>query len=123
MGLKLFLDDNRPSPTGWTPTRTAEEAKLHLLHGDVDNLSLDCDLDAPHCPTCQFSCGHRGGAAPNSCSRGCSCHRAGDETGGDLLHWMVQTGRWPHEKPTVHSHNLVESLKMKKLIDEKYPKG
>ena len=113
----LYLDDNRETPEGWRPVHTAEEAKLHLLTGPVDRMSLDFDLDNPHCDTCNFACGLREGG----CRHGCSCHAQGDENGLDLLQWMKDTGRWPRQRPTVHSHNLLGGLKMKFFIHHNYP--
>jgi hypothetical protein len=116
--MHLYVDDNRTTPNGWARAHTAEEAKLHLLHGDVDQMSIDYDLDMPHCPTCQFQCGHREGG----CGHGCNCHSAGDETGLHLVSWMASTGHWPKQMPLVHSHNLDGSLRMKKLIQDSYPR-
>lgn len=42
--MKLFLDDLRPAPDGWTHARTASEAITHLQRGGVTALSLDHDL-------------------------------------------------------------------------------
>jgi hypothetical protein len=121
MGLSLWLDDNRPVPAGWRAARTAEEAKLHLLHGDVDQMSLDYDLDAPPCDKCQFQCGQHEAEAGLKCKHGCNCHEAGDENGLHLLQWMQQTGHWPKQKPTVHSANLDGALRMKKFVEQHWP--
>jgi hypothetical protein len=46
--MKLYLDDQRPAPAGWTLARTADEA-IHLLRlGGVTEMSLDYDLGDPH---------------------------------------------------------------------------
>jgi len=121
MGIKIWLDDNRPIPEGHTGARTAEEAKLHLMHGNVESASLDYDLDAPHCDKCQFACGQHESEAGNKCRHGCNCHSDGDENGLDLLHWMKATGKWPQRKPTVHSANLDGALRMKKFVEDNYP--
>jgi hypothetical protein len=127
MGLRIFLDDNRQTTPGWDRAYTAEDVKLHLIHNDVDDLSIDHDLDLPKCPKCQFNCGHRGHhgqpgpVLTPGCKHKCDCHSAGDETGLDLTKWMVGTGRWPKNKPTCHSHNLDNSLRIKKLIEDNYP--
>jgi hypothetical protein len=127
MGLRCYLDDNRSTPPGWDRAHTAEDVKLHLLHGDVEALSLDYDLDQPHCETCQFQCGHHGhnhpdGQPPKDCAHKCACHEAGDETGLDLVRWMAETGRWPSSKPVIHSANLHGGMKMAALIDQHYPR-
>lgn len=124
--MRLYLDDNRPTPEGWVRAHTAEDVKLHLLHGSVEDLSIDHDLDMPECQTCQFQCGHHGhdhpdGKPPADCAHGCACHEAGDETGLDLTKWMVATGRWPKNRPTVHSHNLHNGMKIAALIGEHFP--
>lgn len=86
-------------------------------------MSLDHDLDAPHCGKCKFDCGIHEAEKNNSCKHGCDCHRDGDENGLDLLHWMHQAGRWPKEKPKVHSANLVGALRMKRFIAQHWPGG
>jgi hypothetical protein len=117
MPVDLYLDDNRPTPEGWKRAHTAEEAKTHLLVGSVNRLSLDFDLDNPPCERCSFDCGLR----ETGCRHGCDCHRQGDETGLDLLHWMREHNRWPQKKPTVHSHNIIGALRMKHFIDQHFP--
>lgn len=42
--MRLWLDDLRPAPDGWTHARTAAEAMALLAHGDVEEVSLDHDL-------------------------------------------------------------------------------
>lgn len=42
--IKLFLDDERPCPDGWTPAKTAKEAISLLESCCVTDLSLDHDL-------------------------------------------------------------------------------
>jgi hypothetical protein len=113
----IYLDDNRPTPEGWKAAHTAEEAKLHLMAGPVDQMSFDYDLDNPECSKCQFACGLREGG----CRAKCDCHKAGDENGLALLHWMKAHHRWPKQRPTVHSHNLKGALAMKAFIAQHYP--
>lgn len=45
--MRLYLDNQRPAPAGWTLARNLDEAKKLLEHGGVDRLSLDYDLDRP----------------------------------------------------------------------------
>ena len=118
MGTQLYLDDNRPTPEGWKRANNAEEAKLHLLTGNVDKMSLDYDLDNPHCDKCQFACGLR----ETGCRHNCNCHSNGQENGLDVLHWMKKTGRWPTQPPDVHSHNILGGLRMKAFIKYHYPR-
>ena len=42
--MKVFLDDERIAPVGWTPVRWPDEAIALLEQGDVDEISLDHDL-------------------------------------------------------------------------------
>lgn len=49
--MRVFLDDERPAPPGWTLVRTAEEAIALLESGQVEQLSLDHDLGTPDGPT------------------------------------------------------------------------
>jgi hypothetical protein len=46
--MRLYLDDHRPAPQGWTLARTADEAIDYLRQGQVTDLSLDYDLGDPH---------------------------------------------------------------------------
>jgi hypothetical protein len=45
MKLKLYLDDERVEPIGWVRVSTAANAIAILQTGQVDELSLDHDLD------------------------------------------------------------------------------
>lgn len=45
--VKIYLDDNRLAPVGWTLVRTADEAIAKLRQGDVTEVSLDYDLGDP----------------------------------------------------------------------------
>ena len=47
ISLKIFLDDLRPAPEGWTPAYTASEAIALLADGQVEAISLDHDLGEP----------------------------------------------------------------------------
>ena len=42
--MKVFLDDERPTPDGWQPVRWPEEAIGLLETGTVTHISLDHDL-------------------------------------------------------------------------------
>jgi len=49
--VRLYLDDERPCPTGWVLVKTAEEAILMLDNEQVEEISLDHDLgDLDHDP-------------------------------------------------------------------------
>ena len=42
--MKLYLDDKRQTPPGWTRAYTAQETIDYLKTGEVEELSLDHDL-------------------------------------------------------------------------------
>ncbi|MFN3240110.1 MAG: cyclic-phosphate processing receiver domain-containing protein [Planctomycetota bacterium] len=42
--MRVFLDDERVPPDGWTLVRWPDEAIRLLEHGDVEEISLDHDL-------------------------------------------------------------------------------
>lgn len=46
--MKVYLDDERKEPEGWTRTRTAAETIELLKTGRVTHLSLDHDLAFEH---------------------------------------------------------------------------
>lgn len=46
--MKVYLDDQRPAPNGWTLARNADEAIALLRKGTVTELSLDYDLGDPY---------------------------------------------------------------------------
>lgn len=43
--MKLWLDDTRAAPDGWTWSKTAKDAIKHLKGGSVTHVSLDHDLN------------------------------------------------------------------------------
>jgi hypothetical protein len=42
--MKIYLDDERPCPAGWTPARWPDEVIALLQTGGVTHVSLDHDL-------------------------------------------------------------------------------
>ena len=42
--MKVYLDDERPAPEGWTQTRWPEDTIRLLETGEVTHVSLDHDL-------------------------------------------------------------------------------
>ena len=42
--MKLWVDDEREAPKGWTWVRTSEEAITHLVNHKVSEMSLDYTL-------------------------------------------------------------------------------
>jgi hypothetical protein len=93
--VKVWLDDVRSAPGGWTHVTTPEEAIELLRSGEVEEVSLDHDL---------------GLASAES-----------ERTGYDVLAWLEQTvatGTWEHEVPVirVHSANPVGWRRMEQAI-------
>lgn len=89
--LKVFLDDERPVPDGWTLARWPEDAIAFLQTGLVTHLSLDHDLgDDEH------------------------------GTGNDVVLWVeeaVATTGFISPVMTVHSANASARLKMQAGIE------
>lgn len=91
-GVKVFLDDLRPAPSGWTLVRWPEEAIEILKMGEVDELSLDHDLgDDEH------------------------------GTGYDVLTWLEEAvatqGFVPPQRIVIHSANTSARQKMQAAIE------
>ncbi|KMV15988.1 hypothetical protein ACT17_22590 [Mycolicibacterium conceptionense] len=42
--MKLWIDDERPAPDGWTWAKTSATALTHLARGEVCEVSFDHDL-------------------------------------------------------------------------------
>ena len=91
--MKLWLDDVRPAPPGWTHARTVDEAQTWLATGVVEEASLDHDL---------------GFEQPD---------------GSMLVRWMAMTGHWPKQRPVVHSMNPVGRVYMVGVIDRYFGTG
>lgn len=117
--MNLYLDDMRPVPAGWVLAKTVEEAKAHLLTGNVVHASLDHDLGA--CHDCYAAMGV---STPEEWlnkteyQRMPNCDHFG--TGYTLVCWMEETGNWPKEKPAVHSANPAGRSKMLQAINKHY---
>lgn len=109
----LFVDDVRKVPDGWQVARTIEDAKILLETGRVNRLSLDHDMGA--CADCVRAGKHIGDMSTPQTTfmNWCSHH----EDGTKLVNWIIATGNWPMQKPTVHSANPVGAQRMRQLID------
>jgi hypothetical protein len=80
--MRVWLDDVRQAPEGWTHVKTPEEVIKLLGSGEVEEISLDHDL---------------GLTAPKS-----------ERTGYDVLAWLeeaVATGAWKHPVPVIRIHS------------------
>lgn len=117
-GISVWLDDNRPAPVGWVQAQNVAAAQNLLLHGNVEDLSLDYDLDNPPCSICDFKCGK---IDESECKNKCLCHRNGKLNGSNLIDWMKQSGVWPKHKPVVHSTNARGRQAMELVINQSFP--
>lgn len=93
--MKIYLDDVRPCPNGWTLVRWPEEA-IELLKnnpGKVEALSLDHDL---------------------------ACAQTPERTGYDVLVWLeeqvIANKFMPPHYIRVHSDNASAAAKMRAAI-------
>ena len=102
--IKLWLDDERPCPEGFTHARTAVEAIRLMAEHDVEEADLDHDLG--HCDACTGCQGYK-----STC--GCACHW----TGYTVVLWMAASGTWPTKKPRVHSANPAGAANMRAVIE------
>lgn len=93
---RLWLDDVRPAPVGWTRATSVAEAVYAMERFAVVEASLDHDLGA--CKPCLA----KGGEAAATLH----CPHVPD--GYAFVQWMAEHGRWPTAKP---SRPLAESLR------------
>lgn len=98
--IKLWLDDkldeaeNRKTPPGWTPAKTADAAQAILETGEVYCASFDHDLGDENA-----------------------------RSGYDLVKWMCEFGVWPPGGVSIHSDNSVGVRNMSQLIERYSPYG
>jgi hypothetical protein len=101
--MKLWHDDVRPPPEGWVWARTNEAAKELLLTGKVEEISLDHDLGYHNVEIPDD---------PDKLIEVLSLAGRAEETGLDLVHWMVQDPARVPSKITIHSWNPNGALNM-----------
>ncbi|QIN82783.1 hypothetical protein GBA63_09070 [Rubrobacter tropicus] len=89
--VRLWLDDLRPVPDGWTWVKTVEEAVSLIENGRVAEASLDHDLGE------------------------------GTQEGHRLVLWMAEHGLWPSEAISVHSSNPPGAERMCAVIERYGP--
>lgn len=95
--IRLYLDDVRICPEGYTLARTAEEAIEILKTGDVVFASLDHDLG--YLPGTLIE-------APN---------------GTAVTDWMAEHDTWPIDGVVLHSANPIGRATMQATIDRYGP--
>ena len=102
---RLYLDDVRPCPVGWTCARSVAEAIEIMRKWTVVEASLDHDLGA--CGDCIARDSHAAATL--------HCDHVPD--GRAFVRWMIATGCWPARKPVVHSANPSGAAAMRSMID------
>jgi hypothetical protein len=85
--MRVWLDDIRTAPNGWTHVKTVVEAQKMMETGQVTHLSLDHDL---------------GGDGPDAYT---------------LCLWMAENDVWPTDWVGIHSANPVGRANMKAVIN------
>ena len=116
MGIKLWLDDRRPAPTGWMHALNVAEAQAILTSHDVDEASLDHDLGA--CESCMDGLSTEEWLEVHDYNMP-ACDHVG--TGYTLCLWMAETGHWPKHRPAVHSMNQEGAERMREVIRRRFP--
>ena len=97
--MKLYLDDLRDHPEGWTRAYTAHQAISHLQSGDYDFASLDHDLDAYYYTS----------------------YHEGTYTGFHVVKYMAEHDIWPHLGVRIHTDNDWGRNNMQELIETYSP--
>jgi hypothetical protein len=109
--VKLWLDDRRRAPAGWTHALSVAEAQAFLITGEVEEASLDHDLGA--CDACMGGLSTEEWLEAHDYDMP-TCEHLG--TGYTLCLWMAETGHWPKRMPVVHSMNHRGAAQMRDLI-------
>ncbi len=114
--MKLYLDDLRTCPAGYTLARSVEQAIQRVemaksVGEPFEAASLDHDLGA--CEDCLDTESHwkNEGAMPY-------CDHVG--TGLTFVDWMTSTGNWPLTRPAVHSMNPSGKFRMQRAIERHF---
>ena len=106
--IRLYLDDQRKCPVGWTLARSVAEAVRLSLEYTVAEASLDHDLGA---------CGECLRTVPEA-ARTLGCPHV--PSGMEYLRWCHAADRWPLVPPRVHSLNVEGGAAMRAYIAEHY---
>lgn len=105
LGVRLWHDDIRPPPAGWQWARTNKAAEEILVLDQVIEISLDHDLGFDYFSEDEI----------NANPRLLFARGQGDQTGYDLVHWMIENDRVP-ETVTIHSWNHDGARRMAALL-------
>lgn len=113
--MKLWLDDIRPAPEGWTHVKTVQDAITFLKTGQVTEASLDHDLGA--CDECLRGMTEAQWLVEAGYKSMPNCDHFG--TGYNLVCWMEENNVWP-SLIRVHSSNPVGRQRMQQVINKHY---
>lgn len=111
--IRLYLDDERPCPTGWVEARSAAAALILLTDPGVKVTEMSFDHDLGACEECIRII--EGAAAHLTCLH--------VPTGYDLAKLMAERGLLPEKRPGVHSMNTVGRANLNALFDLFYEGG
>lgn len=115
--MRLWLDDIRLAPFGWTWAKNYDEAVELLLTGAITDASLDHDLGVI-VPEGYLDARDAGLLV---------CHPDVLEedplakSGYDLCLWMAEHDIWPSRSVRVHSHNPIGAKRMCGVVDRYGP--
>jgi hypothetical protein len=100
--VRVWLDDMRAAPVGFTWAKTARQAIDMLENCDVEFISLDHDLAEEHYADMDRSTGFS------------------EDTGYAVVLWMEKNDAWPDLGCAVHSFNPVGKARMLAAIEQAY---
>lgn len=93
-GIKVYLDDERPTPEGWVHARWPEDVIEYLEQGIVEEISLDHDLADPFVEGQGY------------------CSSVKERTGYDVLLWIEeQVANHGFVPPLIHIHTANSSAR------------
>ena len=116
---KLWVDGRLDPPSGWEVAKTFSEARLALLKGDVDVISIGLYLGTHDClgkPRCWEAAEKRWTCSWGKCK--CFCHIP-LQNGCELLRWMGDFMSKLPESVHMHPHGPLE----KRLMDRVFEKA
>ena len=111
--MKLWLDDRRPAPEGWLWARNVTEAQHAFAEHEIEECSLDHDLGLDVAMDQGIDLDDMEAVMDFIDS----VEDVPEETGMDLVDWMIETGHIP-AKITIHSWNIVCARRMARRFND-----
>ena len=108
--MRLYLDDVRKPPVGWTLVKTADQCISMLESGIVEQLSLDHDLAEEHYVEENWKF-----IDDNGYTGPLDRKNYREKTGYAVVEWMIENNVWP-KLVIVHSMNPVGRANMLSAI-------